>query len=108
LFKGIAAETNRYGNEKINEAMPLEKYSILLGWEDITTEELVVFHDVLNLNIARCTKCSVKDFFSEQWLDSLQFYKNIVSSKRFLQLYWGLHISPSFRLEHQIAKCSLS
>jgi hypothetical protein len=52
--------------------------------------------------MARCMKCSVKDFFSKQWLDSSQIYKNVVSRKRFLQLYWGLHVSQPFRLELQI------
>jgi hypothetical protein len=53
----------------------------------------MAFHGVI-LNMARHMKSSVKDFFSEQWLDSSRFYKYIFSRKRFLQLYWGLHVSP--------------
>jgi hypothetical protein len=50
--------------EKINEAMPLKKYLIWVGWEDITTDELTrVFHGVM-FNMARHVKC-FKDFFSE-------------------------------------------
>jgi ribosomal protein S15P/S13E len=92
LFDEIAAETNRYVSEKINKAMPLKKRSIWVGWEDVTTEELMAFHGVI-LNMARHMKSSVKDFFSEQWLDSSRFYKDIFSRKRLLQLYWGLHVS---------------
>jgi hypothetical protein len=98
LFDEIAAETNRYVSEKINKAMPLKKHFIWVGWEDVTTEELLAFHGVI-LNMARDVKSSVKDFFSEQWLDSSQFYKDIHSRKRFLQLYSGLHVSPPPRAE---------
>jgi hypothetical protein len=93
LFDEIAAETNRYVCEKINKAMPLKKHSIWVRWEDVTTEELMAFHGVI-LNMARHVKSSVTDFFSEQWLDSSWFYKDIFSRKGFLQLYWGLHVSP--------------
>jgi hypothetical protein len=85
--------------------MPLKKHSIWVGWEDVTTEELMAFHGVI-LNMARHVKSSVKDFFSEQWLDSSRFYKDICSRKRFLQLYWGLHVSPPPTAKLQIGKCS--
>jgi hypothetical protein len=58
------------------------------------------------LNMARHVKCSIKDFFSRQWLDSSWFYMDIFSRKRFLQLYWDLHDSPPPRLELQISKYS--
>jgi hypothetical protein len=85
----------------------MKKYSILVGWEGVTTEELVAFHDVtLNLNMARCMKCSVKKTFSLNSGLILQFCKDIVSRKRFLQLYWGLHVSPLSKLVLLIGKCS--
>jgi hypothetical protein len=43
LFEEIAAETDRYVSEKINEAMFFKKYLIWVWWEDITTEELMCF-----------------------------------------------------------------
>jgi hypothetical protein len=98
LFDEIAAETNRYVSEKINKAMPLKKHSIWVGWEDVTAEELMAFHGVI-LNMARHVISFVKDFFSEQWLDSSRFYKDIFSRKRLLQLYWGLHVSSPPRAE---------
>jgi hypothetical protein len=52
LFEEIAAETNMYVREKINEAMPSKIYLIWVGWEDIITEELIVFHAVI-FNMAR-------------------------------------------------------
>jgi hypothetical protein len=88
LFDEIAAETNRYLGKKINKAMPLKKHSIWFGWQDVTTKELMAFHGVI-LYMPRHVKSSVKDFFSEQWLDSSWFYKDVFSRKRFLQLYWG-------------------
>jgi hypothetical protein len=76
----------------MNEAMPLEKLLIWVGWEDITSEDLMAFHDVI-LNMARCAKCSVKGYFSEQWLDSSQFYKDILSRKR--EILGSSCLSPS-------------
>jgi hypothetical protein len=35
----------------MNEAMPLKKHLIWVGWKDITTEELMAFHGVI-LNMA--------------------------------------------------------
>jgi hypothetical protein len=61
--------------------MPLEKHSIWVGWEDVTSEELMAFHGII-LNMARHVKCSIKDFSSEQWLDSSRFYEDIFSWKR--------------------------
>jgi hypothetical protein len=98
MFDEIAAETNRYVSEKINKAMPLKKHPIWVGWEDITTVDLMAFRGVI-LNMARHVKSSIKDFFSEQCLDSSRFYKDTFSRKRFLQLYWGLHVSPPPRAE---------
>jgi hypothetical protein len=64
----------------------MAKHSILVAWEDVTIEELMEFHDViLKLNLARCMKCPVQDFISEQCLDSLHFYKDVFLRKRFLQ-----------------------
>jgi hypothetical protein len=64
----------------------IAKHSILVGWEDVTIVELMEFHDViLKLNLARCMKCPVKDFVSENCLGSSQFYKDIFLRKRFLQ-----------------------
>jgi hypothetical protein len=72
LFEDIAAETNRYLSEKINDAMPLKNHLIWVGWEDIITEELIVFHGVI-FNMARHVKRFMKDFFSEHSIDSSQF-----------------------------------
>lgn len=93
LFQEIATETNRYVRQKIQKVTPLRKHSIWNGWEDVTAEELMAFHGVI-LNMGRRMKSTIKDFFSEQWLDSSRFYKDIFSRKRFLQIYWGLHVSP--------------
>jgi hypothetical protein len=72
--------------------MPLKKHFIWDRWEDVTTEDLKVFHGVI-LNMSRCVKCSVKDF-SKQWLDISWFYKGMFPRKRFLQLHCDLHDSP--------------
>jgi hypothetical protein len=53
----------------------------------------MAFYGVI-LNMARYVKCSIKELFSEQRLESSWLYRDIFSRKRFLQLYWGLHISP--------------
>jgi hypothetical protein len=65
LLKEITAETNRHVSEKINQSMPLKEHPILVGWEDIMTKQMMLFHGVI-LNMARHVKCSINDFFSEQ------------------------------------------
>jgi hypothetical protein len=69
VFKEITAETNRHVSVKTYKAMPLEEHPIWVRWEDITTEQLTVYHGVI-LNMARHVKCPIKDFFSEQWINS--------------------------------------
>jgi hypothetical protein len=49
--------------------MLLKENLIWVKREDIMTKQLMVFHGV-TLNMARHVKCSIKDFFSEQWIDS--------------------------------------
>jgi hypothetical protein len=105
LFDEIAAETNRYVSEKINKAMALRKHSIWVGWEDVTTEELMAFHGVI-LNVARHVKSSIKDFFSGQWLDSSRFYKDIFSRKRFFNYIGVFMFLLLLGLKLQIGKCS--
>jgi hypothetical protein len=61
--KKLLLKTSTYVIEKLNEAMSLENRSVLVWWEDVTTEELMELHDVvLKLDIARGVKCSVKDY----------------------------------------------
>jgi hypothetical protein len=72
--------------------MPLKKHLIWVRWEDVTAEELTLFHGVI-LNMARHVKSYIKNFFSKQWLDSSCFYNDILSRKRFLQLHWDLYVS---------------
>lgn len=93
LFTEIARETNRYIREKIAKITPLQRYSIWWDWKDVTVHELMAFHGVL-LNMGRQAKLSMKDFFSESWVDSSAFFKDVFSRKRFCQIFWALHVSP--------------
>lgn len=95
LFREIVEETNRYAKEKIAKATPLPKHSIWWQWTDVTLKEMIAFHGVL-LNMGRQIKKSMKDFFSNDWLDSSDFCKNIFSRKRFCQIFWALHVSPPY------------
>jgi hypothetical protein len=106
LFKEIAAEADSYIRKKISEAMPLKKHLVLVGWEDVNTAELMAFHGVM-LNMARLVKCSIKDFFCEQWLDSLHDSTRTYFQGREFCNYIGITMSclPP-RAELHIAKCS--
>jgi hypothetical protein len=85
--------------------MPLKKHSICVGWEDITTKELIAFHGVI-FNMARRVKCSIKDSFSEQWLDSSWFYKDIFSRRDFCNYIGDFMPFPLLGVELQRGKCS--
>ncbi|XP_064098166.1 piggyBac transposable element-derived protein 4-like [Macrobrachium nipponense] len=93
LLTTITLETNRYTEEKINRKRPLPQHSIWHDWVPFTVEEMEAFRGVL-LYMAIKRKSTLKDFFSGQWLDSSTFPRQIFSKKRFLQLFWGLHVSP--------------
>jgi hypothetical protein len=92
FFEEIIAETIRYvSKSSMNVCFRgKKKHFNQVRWAEVTSEELI-FHSAM-LNIAKHVKCSITDLFSEVWLD---FYKNIFSRRRFLQLYWGLQISFS-------------
>lgn len=96
LFQEIANETNRYIKEKISKITPLRKNSIWWDWKDVTANEIMVFHGVL-LNMGRQAKTTLKDFFSDNWVDSSNFFKDVFSRKRYLQIFWALHVSPPAR-----------
>ena len=53
----------------------------------------MAFHGVL-LSIAMLRNGTLIDIFSATLIDSREFAKNIFSKRRFLQIFWALHVSP--------------
>ena len=92
LFQQITDETNRFTREKINLKRPLQKSSIWHDWVEFSVDEIKAFHAIL-LHMSLTRSKVMKDFFGNIWVLSSQFCKQIFARKRFLQLFWGLHVS---------------
>ena len=93
LFQLIADETNAYAHRKINMKRPLQKYSIWHEWKDMTVKEMRAFHGIL-IHIALLRNVTINEVFSSRKVDSREFAKNVFSKRRFLQIFWALHVSP--------------
>lgn len=39
-------------------------------------------------------KPELGDYFSTDWIDYNPVFKDVFSKKRFLQIFWNLHVSP--------------
>ncbi|XP_068206401.1 piggyBac transposable element-derived protein 4-like [Palaemon carinicauda] len=93
LFQLIADETNHYARQKINVKRPLQQYSVWQDWKDVTAKEVMAFHGLL-IQIGLLRKISISDSFSTRKVDSREITKSVFSRKRFLQIFWALHVSP--------------
>lgn len=92
LIEQIVRETNRYARDKISSAGVLPQYSIWKDWEDVRVEEFKAFLGVI-VNMALNPKPELKEYFSEDLLGEIPFFPHIFQRKRFLQIFWMLHIA---------------
>lgn len=99
LFNEIVAATNAYANEKINRKRPLQQFSIWHGWTDVTATEMKAFIGVI-LNMGLNPKPEIVDYFSEDWLSKMPFFKEVFARKRFFK-YIGCCICQRILLRHQ-------
>lgn len=93
LLTEIVKETNRYAKVNIQKVTPLKQESTWKSWFDVTLPEFKAFLGVL-LNMSMNCKAELQDYFSEEWIDKCPFYKDVFTRKRFLQIFWMLHICP--------------
>lgn len=91
LIHEIIGATNDYAIKKINKKRPLQQYSIWHSWKDVTFMEMKAFLGVV-LNMALNPKPEIVDYFSEDWLSKMPFFKDVFSRTRFLQIFWMLHL----------------
>ena len=54
---------------------------------------MMAFHGVL-LSIAMIRNGTLIDIFSARLIDSREFAKSVFTKRRFLQIFWALHVSP--------------
>lgn len=91
LLGEIVAATNAYSIEKINRKRPLQRFSVWHDWADVTVPEMKAFIGVI-LNMAINPKPEIVDYFSEDWLSKMPFFTEVFGRKRFLQIFWMLHL----------------
>lgn len=94
LIEQIVRETNRYARDKISSAGVLQQYSIWKDWEDVRVEEFKAFLGVI-VNMALNPKPELKEYFSNDLLKKMPFFPHVFQRKRFLQIFWMLHVAPS-------------
>lgn len=92
LLLNIVNESNRYAKEKIKDAEPVEKTSQWYDWKDITVEEMKAFLGII-LNMSINEKPSLKDYFSNDWTLHQPFFAEVITRRRFLQLFRALHVA---------------
>lgn len=89
ILQEITVATNIYSKEKI--VRPLQQFSIWHTWVDVSLTEMKAFIGVI-LNMGLHPKPEIVDYFSEDWLTKMPFFKNVFSRVRFLQIFWMLHL----------------
>lgn len=116
LISEIVAATNAYATDKINRKRPLQRFSIWHEWFDVTVNEMKAFFGVI-LNMAINPKPEIVDYFSEDWLSKMPFFTDVFARKRFLQIFWMLHLptgitstktpgsKTSYVSNHIVSKC---
>ncbi|KAK8759488.1 hypothetical protein V5799_018670 [Amblyomma americanum] len=93
LMDNIVRETNRYAREKISSAGELPKDSIWKDWEDVTLTEFKAFLGVI-IDMALNPKPELKEYFSQDIVNKMPFFPHVFCRKRFLQMFWMLHVAP--------------
>ena len=54
---------------------------------------MMAFHGIL-IHIALLRNATVDDVYSARNVDSREFAKSVLRKRRFLQIFWALHVSP--------------
>ena len=90
LLEEFVTATNAYASMKLH-GKKFSNNSIWHRWQDVTLPEFKAYLGVI-LNIAINDKPDIKTFFSCKWLEAQPFFVSIFSRRRFLQIYWMLHL----------------
>lgn len=98
ILQEITDATNAYSRVKI--VRPLQQFSVWHTWIDVTLSEMKAFLGVI-LNMGLHQKPEIVDYFSDDWLAKMPFFKDVFSRARFLQIFWMLHLPADLSLEKQ-------
>lgn len=89
ILQEITDATNLYAKVKI--VRPLQQFSIWHTWVDVSLTEMKAFIGVI-LNMGLHHKPELVDYFSDDWLTKMPFFKDVFPKARFLQIFWMLHL----------------
>lgn len=92
ILDSIVKETNRYAQEKL-QGLSLPPFSIWRTWHDVELIEMKAYFGMI-LNMAINDRPDIKDYFSQQWIDRMPFFADVMPRLRFAQIHWMLHVSP--------------
>jgi hypothetical protein len=90
MIKKITAETNAYAKEKIANKT-VSCFSIWREWYDVVQEEMLAILGLI-INMGVIHLLYMKDYWSQQFVCGVPFFDEVFTRKRFLQIFWMLHL----------------
>jgi hypothetical protein len=90
FLNNIVIETNRYVRHKISE-LQLGPRSIWNSWSDVSVLEMKAFIGLI-INMGIVLLPDLKDYWSSEWTTQVQFFGDIMSRDRFLQIFRMMHV----------------
>jgi len=100
MIKKITADTNAYAKEKIANKT-VSRFSIWHEWYDVVEEEMLAFLGLI-INMGVIHLPSVKDYWSQQFVCRVTFFGEVFTRKRFLQIFWMLHLETVSNSDHSL------
>jgi len=100
MTKKITAETNAHAKEKIANKT-VSRFSIWREWYDVVEEEMVAFlRLIINMGVIHLPY--VKGYWSQQFVCRVPFFGEVFTRKRFLQIFWLLHLETVSTSDHSL------
>ena len=99
MIKKITAETNAYAKEKIANKT-VSHFSIWHEWYDVEEEMLAFWGLIINMGVIHLPY--VKDYWSQQFVCRVPFFGEVFTRKRFLQIFWMLHLETVSTSDHSL------
>ena len=100
MIKKITAETNAYAKEKIANKT-VSRFSIWHEWYDVVEEEMLAFLGLI-INMGVIHLPYLKDYWSQQFVCRVPFFGEVFTRKRFLQIFWMLHLETVSTSDHSL------
>jgi hypothetical protein len=99
MIKKITAKTNAYAKEKTANKT-VSRFSVWHKWYDVVGKEMLAFLGLI-INMGVIHLPYVKHM-SQQFVCRVSFFGEIFTRKRFLQIFWMLHLETVSTSDHSL------